>query len=47
MQGSATGNLLADGVFRTGGDGCIGLSAGGTLHTTGGRFDVPIVASCP
>jgi hypothetical protein len=46
IQGTASGNLVANGVFRAP-DGCIGLSAGGTLDTSGGRFNPPIVTSCP
>jgi hypothetical protein len=27
--------------------GCLALSAGGTLDTTGATFDLPVVADCP
>jgi hypothetical protein len=47
IEGTASGNLLADGRFRVGPEGCIALSAGGTLDTTGSSFDVPVVADCP
>jgi hypothetical protein len=47
IEGSAAGNLVADGVFRTAPGGCIGLSAGGTLDTSDGSFDGTVVASCP
>jgi hypothetical protein len=36
-----------DGDFRTAPTGCIGMSAGGTLDTSAGSFDGPIVAHCP
>jgi hypothetical protein len=47
IEGMAAGNLTAGGRFRAGPDGCIALSAGGTLDTTGGLFDETIVADCP
>lgn len=47
IEGMAAGNLTAGGRFRAAPDGCIALSAGGTLDTTGGDFDVAIVADCP
>jgi hypothetical protein len=43
----ATGNLTAMGQFTAASGGCIGLSAGGVLDTTGATFDVPLTASCP
>src|SRR5262249_1823003 len=46
IEGMASGNLTADGVFRAT-FGCIGLSAGGTLDTSAGSFDAPIVPDCP
>lgn len=52
IQGSATGNLTADGRFKVlgcsgpGCEGCIGLSAGGTLDTSSGSFDLAPVATC-
>ena len=51
IECDASGNLTAGGVFEcldaAASGGCIGLSAGGTLDTSGGTFDKPIVASCP
>jgi len=51
IEGDASGDLTASGVFEcldaAASGGCIGLSAGGTLDTSGGTFDKPIVASCP
>jgi hypothetical protein len=51
IEGDASGDLTASGVFEcldaAVSGGCIGLSAGGTLDTSGGTFDKPIVASCP
>ena len=47
IEGQASGDLTAAGDFRAAPDGCIGLSAGGTRDTTGARFDVPLMESCP
>ena len=47
IEGTATRGVFADGEFEADGDGCIGLSAGTTLDTTGGMFDIPVMASCP
>lgn len=49
IEGTATGNLTASGIFRAtvSPPGCIGLSAGGTLDTTGATFDPPPVTDCP
>jgi hypothetical protein len=47
IEGTASGNLTANGSFKARNGGCIGLSAGGTLDTTGGQFDVPVTGSCP
>jgi hypothetical protein len=47
IEGMAATNLTAMGNFRAGPDGCIALSAGGILDTTGGVFDETIVADCP
>jgi hypothetical protein len=46
IEGSAAGNVYADGQFEAAGAGCIGLS-GAALDTSGGMFDVPVMASCP
>lgn len=45
--GDATGNLTASGRFEVVPAGCIALTAGGTLDTTGGDFDTPVTSSCP
>lgn len=42
-----SGDLTARGRFRVAPAGCVGLSAGGTLDTSGATTDVPITASCP
>jgi hypothetical protein len=48
IECTATGDLVAEGTFRAAGlDGCIALSAGGTLDTTGATFDKPLSADCP
>jgi hypothetical protein len=47
IEGSATGNLTASGVFRAGAGGCIGLAAGGVLDTSGASFDPALSPSCP
>ena len=47
IEGSATRGVFADGEFEADGDGCIGLSAGTTLDTTGSMFDIPVMTSCP
>jgi len=46
IEGVASGDLTANGNFVVQPNGCIGLSAGGTLDTSGGTFDTPVVASC-
>jgi hypothetical protein len=40
---TASGRIVCAGAFG----GCIALSAGGTLDTTGATFDLPVVADCP
>ena len=40
------GNLSLNGRFLTGGTGCIGLSAGGTISTGTAVLDTPVTASC-
>jgi hypothetical protein len=47
IEGSAARGVYADGEFEAAGGGCIGLSAGTTLDTSGGSFDVPVTMSCP
>ncbi len=47
VQGTASGNIVADGDFRCAPNGCIGFDAGGTLDLSGGAFDEPIVTTCP
>jgi len=47
IEASASGDLTADGSFRCSPGGCIAFSAGGTLDTSAGSFDVPVVADCP
>jgi hypothetical protein len=47
IQGTSSGDLIADGQFRCLPDGCIGLDATGTLDVSGGSFDEPIVTTCP
>jgi hypothetical protein len=49
IEGAATGDLTASGTFVVvgGAPGCISLTAGGTLDTSAGTFDQPIVADCP
>jgi hypothetical protein len=47
IEGTASGNLLASGRFIASPNGCIALSAGGTLDTAGATFDVPLSADCP
>jgi hypothetical protein len=47
IEGTATGDLIADGDFTCAPDGCIGFSAVGVVDTSGGTFDEPIVADCP
>jgi hypothetical protein len=46
IQVEAAGDLFASGQFKAVVGGCIGLSAGGTVNTTGGIFDVPITPTC-
>jgi len=40
------GNLSLNGRFLTGGTGCIGLSAGGTISTGTAVLDTPVTATC-
>ena len=48
IEGMATGAVFAGGDFAArGSGGCISLSAGSTLDTTGGLFDTPVVDMCP
>jgi hypothetical protein len=47
LEGHATGNLVAMGKFEAAMGGCIGLSAGGMVNTSGVDADVPITSSCP
>lgn len=44
---ATSGDLTVRGKLRAAPPGCIGLSAGGTLNTTGASTDVPVTASCP
>ena len=46
ILGSATGNVIADGVFRAAPGGCISFSAGGNVNTGGGSFDPALSPSC-
>jgi len=47
IEGTATGNVVADGTFLAAPFGCIAFSAGGTVDTSGGTFDTAVVADCP
>ena len=47
IEGQATGNLTALGKYTAATGGCIGLSAGGVLTTSGATFDGPLTGSCP
>jgi hypothetical protein len=47
IEAVAAMNLTASGSFQVAPDGCVGLSAGGTLNVSGATFDVPFVADCP
>ena len=47
IEATATGDLTAAGIFEAAPTGCIALSAGGNLDTSGATFDVPPMASCP
>jgi hypothetical protein len=47
IEGTATGDLTASGLFRALPDGCIALSAGGTLDTSGATLAPPPVPDCP
>jgi hypothetical protein len=47
LEGTATGNVLASCAYTFAPHGCIAFSAGGTLDTSGGTFDVPILPDCP
>lgn len=47
IQADAATNLTATGIFQVAPDGCVGLSAGGTLNASGATFDVPFVPTCP
>lgn len=42
-----SGDLTVRGKLRAAPAGCIGLSAAGTLDTTGASTDVPVTATCP
>jgi hypothetical protein len=46
IEAAASGDLTANGDFRTDPGGCIGLSAGGTLNTAGGSFNPAPGPSC-
>ncbi len=47
IQATATRDVAVAGDYRVAPNGCIGLSAGGTLTTGGATFDTPPVAVCP
>lgn len=49
IEGTASGDLTTTASFECRGmpDGCIALSAGGTLDTTGATFDKPLSVDCP
>ncbi|MEO8605508.1 MAG: hypothetical protein ABI629_23260, partial [bacterium] len=47
IEGAASQNIVADGMFAARGNGCIGLFAGLTLDVAGGDFDVPVAPTCP
>jgi len=47
IDGHAAGNLTAAGKYSASTGGCVGLSAGGTLDTTGATFDVSLTTMCP
>jgi hypothetical protein len=47
IEGTATGDLTASGLFRAVPNGCIALSAGGTLDTSGATLAPPPVPDCP
>jgi len=47
IQATATGDVDVAGDYRVAPNGCIGLSAGGTLATGGATFDTSPVAVCP
>ncbi|MBX3024023.1 hypothetical protein KF840_03840 [bacterium] len=46
IEGSAARAVLANGEFQAAGAGCIGLSAGTRVDTSGGLFDVPVTSTC-
>lgn len=46
IVGLATGNLIANGVFRAAPGGCIALTAGGAIDTSAASFDTPLLSSC-
>jgi filamentous hemagglutinin len=47
IQATASGDVDVAGDYRVAPNGCIGLSAGGTLATGGATFDTAPVATCP
>jgi hypothetical protein len=47
IEATATGDLTASGKFRSVTNGCIALTAGGTLDTSGASFDTSLLADCP
>jgi hypothetical protein len=46
IQGMATGDVIADGVFQAAPSGCLAFTAGGTVDTAQGSFDRPLSADC-
>jgi hypothetical protein len=47
IEAMATGDLTVGGAFRSAPNGCIALTAGGTLDTSGASFDTSLVPDCP
>ena len=47
IEVAAATDLVAAGSFQVAPDGCIGLSAGGTVDTSAAIFDTPVVVDCP
>jgi len=47
IEVAAATDLVAAGSFQVAPDGCIGLSAGGTIDTSAASFDTPVVTDCP
>ena len=47
IEAAASGNLTAGGEFRAAPDGCIALTAGGTLDTSAATFDLALSGDCP